>query len=74
MHSFKTHVSLPSVRYINVPTAHVFNTLKVEQSAFTQASFSSLSDIHEYYSYVASYTFILDLVHFIYNIANKVHD
>ena len=25
-HSFKTHFSLPSVSYINAPTAHVFNT------------------------------------------------
>ena len=25
-HSFKTHFSSPSVSYINVPTAHVFNT------------------------------------------------
>ena len=48
MHSFKTHFSSPSVSYINVPTTHVFNTvLKVEQYAFTQASFSSLSGIHK---------------------------
>ena len=26
--SFKTHFSSPSVRYINAPTAHVFNTVK----------------------------------------------
>ena len=35
-------------RYINAPTAHVLILLKVEQSAFTQASFSSLSCIYEY--------------------------
>ena len=26
MHSFKTHISLPFVSYINAPTAHLFNT------------------------------------------------
>ena len=41
-----THFLSSFVGYINGPTAHVF-MLKLEQSAFTQASFSSLSDIHE---------------------------
>ena len=49
MHSFKIHFSSPFGSYINGPTAHVFKILlKVKQSAFTQASFSSLSNIHEY--------------------------
>ena len=43
-HSFKTQFSLPFDGYIYGPTANVF---KVEQSAFIQASFSSLSDVHE---------------------------
>ena len=47
MHSFKTHFSLPVDNYINVPTAHVLMLLKVEQSAFIQASFSSLSNVHK---------------------------
>ena len=46
-HSFMTQLSSPFDSYINRPTAHVFNILKVEQSAFTHASFSSLSDVHE---------------------------
>ena len=46
MHSFKIHFSPPFVGYINGPTAHAFNTAENE-SAFTQDSLSSLSDIHE---------------------------
>ena len=37
--------SLSFDSYVNRPTTHVCN--KAEQSAFTQASFSSLSDVHE---------------------------
>ena len=48
MHSFNTHFSSSSVSYINAPTGYVFTILlKVEQSAFTQAFFSSLSGVHE---------------------------
>ena len=47
MHSFKTHFLSPSVSYINGLTAHVLILLKLEQSAFTEASFSRLSDIQE---------------------------
>ena len=41
---FQVTFSSPFDSYINGPTAHVF---KVEQSGFTEASFLSLSDIHE---------------------------
>ena len=46
-HSFKTHLSSPFVSYINGPTYICLILLKVEQSAFTQASFLSMSDIHK---------------------------
>ena len=44
MHIFKTHFSLPFDSYTNRPTAHMLNLLKVDQPAFTQTSFSSMSD------------------------------
>ena len=46
-HNFKTHFSSPSVSYINAPKGYVFTTAESEQSAFTQAFFSSLSGVHE---------------------------
>ena len=50
MLSFKTHISSPFNSYmdINAPQCMCVILPKVEQSAFTQASFPSHSDVHEY--------------------------
>ena len=50
IHNFKTHLSLPFDSYINgskVASYMCLVLLKFEQSTITQASFSSLSNIHE---------------------------
>ena len=44
IHSFHCHLI---VTYINGPTAYVFNAAEGWTVAFTQVSFSCLSDIHE---------------------------
>ena len=47
MHSFKIHFSLPSISYINVPTAHMFNSAEgwtaCFHSGFFQACLTSTS-------------------------------
>ena len=48
-HGFKAYFSVLFDSYMNRPTVHVCNRLlpKIKQSAFTQASFTSLFDVHE---------------------------
>ena len=45
MHSFKSHISLPFNGFNNRLTVHAYTIAKVEQNSFTEASFTSLSDI-----------------------------
>ena len=48
-HSFKAYFLVLFDSYMNRPAVHVCNRLlaKIKQSAFTQASFISLFDVHE---------------------------